>query len=142
VFRAASPPETPTILSYPVLRYFYVLYKKFLEAIEYVFDKEIIEIDEQSVRIERSGFLGLRARRVFLADNVKGINTTFSFPEKFNFLSRLPFTSSNIGAFVIWHGHGMRPFYNFGRGVSQQDAQNLLDTIYRKFPKYRYTGSQ
>lgn len=121
--------------------YLFILYKKSFETFEYIFDKEIVEIDDQSITVERSGFLGLKSRKVFLAENIKGITTSFSVPEQFNFLSRLPFTSSNIGAFMIWHGRGMRPFYNFGKGVSQSEAQNLINTVYLKFPKYRYAGT-
>jgi hypothetical protein len=121
--------------------YLFILYKKSFETFEYIFDKEIVEIDDQSITVERSGFLGLKSRKVFLAENIKGITTSFSVSEQFNFLSRLPFTSSNIGAFMIWHGRGMRPFYNFGKGVSQPEAQNLINAVYLKFPKYRYAGT-
>jgi len=112
-----------------------------LETIEYIFDKEVIEIDDQAIKIERSGFLGFRNRKVYLAKNIKGVTTSFSLSEQFNFLNRLPFTSSNIGAFMIWRIHGIRPFYNFGKGISQTNAQNIIDAIYRKFPQYRYSGS-
>jgi Ca2+/Na+ antiporter len=121
--------------------YLFILYKKSFETFEYIFDKETIEIDDQSITIERSGFLGLKSRKVFLAENIKGLTTSFSLSEQFNFLSRLPFASSNIGAFMIWHGRGLRPFYNFGKGVSQSEAQNFVNMVYMKFPKYRYTGA-
>lgn len=121
--------------------YLFILYKKSFETFEYIFDKETIEIDDQSIIVERSGFLGLRSRKVFLAENIKGITTSFSVSEQFSFLSRLPFTSSSIGAFMIWHGRGLRSFYNFGKDVSQPEAQNLINTVYMRFPKYRYTGT-
>ena len=41
--------------------YLLILYRKFLEVIGYIFEKEAIEISEQSIKIERSGFLGFRA---------------------------------------------------------------------------------
>ena len=121
--------------------YLIVLYNKLLETLEYIFDKETIEINEQSIKIERSGFLGFRTRKVYFAGNIKGFTTSFSFSERFSFLNRLPFTSSSLGGFLIWHGRGMRPFYNFGKGVAQSDAQNLIDIVYRKYPQYRYVGT-
>ena len=121
--------------------YLFILYKKSFETFEYIFNKETIEINDESITIERSGFPGLKNRKVFLAENIKGITTSFSVTEQLNFLSRLPLLSSNIGAFMIWHSHGIRPFYNFGKGVSQNEAQNFINMVYMKFPKYRYTGS-
>lgn len=120
--------------------FLYILYTKFLETLEYIFDKETIEIDDQSITIERSGFLGFRNRKVYWAEYVKGMTTSFSLTDRLNFLNRLPFASSNIGAFMIWHGHGIVPFSNFGKGVSQAEAQKAMDAIYRRFPKYRYSG--
>jgi hypothetical protein len=120
--------------------YFFILYKNSFETFEYIFDKETIEIDDQSIIVERSGFLGLRSKRVFLAGNIKGMTTSFPVSKQFSLLTRLTFTSSSIGAFMIWHSRGLIPFYNFGKGVSQPEAQNLINTVYMKFPKYRYTG--
>jgi hypothetical protein len=125
------------LLAFLVL-FIYLLYKKILEAVEYVFDKEVIEINEQSIKIERSGFLNIRIKKVYLAGKIKGLTTSFSVSDQFRFLTHLPFTSNSIGAFMVWHVHGIRPFYNFGRGVSQSDAQNFIETVYRRFPKYRY----
>jgi hypothetical protein len=121
--------------------YLFILYKKSFETFEYVFDKETVEIDDESITIERSGFLGLKSRKVFFAENIKGLTTSFSVTEQFNFLNRFPFMNSNIGAFMIWHGRRLRPFYSFGKSVSQSDAQNFANVVYMKFPKYRYTGT-
>jgi hypothetical protein len=121
--------------------YLYILYKKSFETVEYLFDKEVVEINNQSITIERSGFVGLKSRKVFLAENIKGLTTSFSVSAQFGLLSRFPFTYSSIGAFMIWRGHGMKAFYNFGKGVSQSEAQNFVNMVYMKFPKYRYSGN-
>ena len=120
--------------------FLYILYKKFMELAEDAFDQETVEIGEHSITVERSGFLFLKTKKTFLAENVKGITSSFYVREQFNFLNRIPFASSGLGAFMIWHGHGLRPFYNFGSNVSQQEAESFLESVYRKFPKYRYTG--
>jgi hypothetical protein len=121
--------------------YLIILYRKFPEAIEFLFDSEIIQISEQSISIERSGFLGFRTKKVFLAENIKGLVISSPITEQLGFLNRSPFVSTNIGAFMVWHGRGFKRFYNFGRNVSQLDAQNLIATVYRKFPKYIYSST-
>lgn len=120
---------------------FYTLYKKFPETIEYIFDKETIDIDGQSITVERSGFLGFRTRKVFLAEKIKGMTTSLSILENSNFPNIIPSLSSSYGAFLIWHGRGLRPFYNFGYHVSQSDANNFIGQVYLKFPVYRYSNN-
>ena len=130
--------------------YLLYLYSRAFETLKFLFDKETIEVDDQSITIERSGFLGLKRRKVFSAKNIKGltVTSTFSMQGKRNFLgglSRLPFISSNLDAFMIWHGRGSiwrgrgpRRF-SFGTGVAQPEAQNFLKMVYMQFPKYQYT---
>jgi hypothetical protein len=130
------------IIIFLLVLYLFIIYKKSLETFDYIFDQEIIEIDDRQITIEKTGFLELGYKKVFLAEKIKGITSSFSALSQFNFLSHLPFSSSNIGAFMIWYKHGMRPFYNFGRGVSQPEVQNMLNAIYTKYPKYRYTETK
>ena len=121
--------------------YLYILYKKLLEIADYASTQEIVEIDDRSVTVEKSGFLFFKIRKTFLSENIKGITASFYIQEQFNFLSRRPFSSSSFGAFMIWQGKFFKPFYSFGNNVAQSDAESFLESIYRKFPKYRYTGT-
>jgi len=120
--------------------YLFILYKKSFDTLEYVFDKETIEINDERITVEKSGFLGLRNKKAFLAENIRGMTTSLSTSEQFSSISHPPFLSSSLGAFMIWQ-NGIKPFYNFGKGVSQSDAQNLINTIYSRFPKYRFSGA-
>lgn len=119
----------------------YILYKKFLEIAEYAATQEIVEIDNQSITIEKSGFLFFKIRKTFLAEDVRGITASFYIQEQFNFLNRVPFAASRFGAFVIWQNRIFKPFYNFGNNVAQSDAELFLESVYRKFPKYGYAGT-
>jgi hypothetical protein len=121
--------------------YLYILYKKLLEIAEYASTQEIVEIDNQSITVEKSGFLFFKVRKTFLAENIKAITASFYIQEQFNFLNRVPFASSSFGAFMIWQGRIFKPFYNFGNNVAQSDAELFLESVYRKFPKYRYAGT-
>jgi hypothetical protein len=121
--------------------YLYILYKRFLDTLEFIFDKEIVEVNEQSIKIEKTGVLGIRSRKLFLAKNIKGLTTSFSMSGQFNFINRIPFFSSKVGAFIIWHGRLIRPIYYFGKDVSQRDAQNFIDIVYRKFPIYKFSAA-
>lgn len=47
----------------------YLLYVKFMEALEYIFDKEIIEIDNLSIRIEKYGS-SFSNKKEYPAENV------------------------------------------------------------------------
>jgi hypothetical protein len=116
--------------------FLFILYKKFLD-VETFFDRETVEIREQSITIEKAGLLRFKTRKVFAAEDIKGLTASSPIREQFNLLNFLPFASSSLGAFMIWTNHWLKPFYNFGRGVSQPDAQNLLNTVYRMFPNYR-----
>lgn len=125
-----------------VALFIYILYKKLLETLEHLFDKEVVEIDDYSIKIERSGFLGFKNRRTYLAESINGIALSFPLFEQFGFLNRLPLVSpKNIGSFVIWEKHKLKAISDFGRGISQEDAQTIIESVYRKFPKYRYVGT-
>ena len=121
--------------------YLYILYKKSLEAFEHIFDIETIEIDNDSISVEKSGFLGLKTKKVFLAENINGLFTSLHVSEQFNFLNRVPFVSPKLSTFMIWHNRGLKQLYTFGDNVSQLEAEMFLETVYKKYPKYRYTGT-
>ena len=114
----------------------YLVYRQFQEALEYVFDKETIEIDNVSVKIEKCGS-GFNNRKEYSADNIKKITTLFSFGTTSAVTRRSPFVNSNVPAFAIWHHRGLRRYRSFGRAVDLADAQSILETIYRRFPQYK-----
>ena len=114
----------------------YLIYIKFQEALEYVFDKEIIEIDNLSVKIEKYGS-GFKSRKEYSADNIKKIIAMFSFGRTNKAIRRSPFVNSNMPAFMMWHNRGLKRYRLFGRAVDLADAQSILETIYSKFPQYK-----
>jgi hypothetical protein len=123
-----------------VLLYIHTIRRKFIELIDYVFDKETIEVNESQIIVERSGFLGLRTKKFILAADIKGITGSFAFSGQSNFLNSIPFASSTLGSILIWNNRSrFRPFYVYGKGLSQSDAILVIDKILRKYPKYKYT---
>ena len=114
----------------------YLIYTKFQGALEYIFDKEIIEIDNQSVTIEKYGS-SFKSRKEYPADNIKKITALFSFAGTNMVIRRSPFVNPNMPAFMMWHERGLKRFRSFGRSVDLADAQNILETIYSKFPQYK-----
>lgn len=114
----------------------YLIYTQFPKALEYVFDKEIIEIDNLSVKIEESG-LGFKSRKEYSADNIKKITTMFSFGGTIVVTRRSPFVNSNMPVFMMWLNRGLKRYHSFGRAVDLADAQSILETIYSRFPQYK-----
>ncbi len=114
----------------------YLLYTKFRQTLEYIFDQEIIEIDHLSVKIEKSGF-SFKSRKVYPAENIKKITVLFSSGGTNMPVRRSPYVNSNLPVFILWHNHGLKRYHVFGKGVDLADAQNILETIYNRFPQYR-----
>jgi hypothetical protein len=114
----------------------YFLYVKFMEALEFVFDKEIIEIDNLSVRTEKHG-LRFSSKREYPAENINKITGMFYLGGTNTVLKRSPFVNSSMPAFVIWHNHGLRRYHSFGKAIDLADAQRILEMIYSKFPQYK-----
>lgn len=102
----------------------YLIYTKFQEALEYIFDKEIIEIDNLSVKIEKYGS-GFKSRKEYSADNIKKITTIFSFVGTNVAIKRSPFVNSNMPAFIMWHNRGLKRYHTFGRAIDLVDAQRI-----------------
>jgi hypothetical protein len=114
----------------------YLLYVKFMEALEYIFDKEIIEIDRLSVRIEKYGSK-FSSKKEYSAENIKKITAMFSLGGRTSVLRRSPFVNSNIPAFMMWHNRGLKRYRAFGKAVDLADAQRILEMVYVKFPQYK-----
>jgi hypothetical protein len=114
----------------------YVLYARFQDTLEYLFDKEVIEIDNFSVKIENSTS-SFKSKKEYPADNIKKITTMFSLGGTNVVTKRSPFINSNMPAFMIWHNRGLKRYRTFGRAVDLADAQRILETIYSRFPQYK-----
>jgi hypothetical protein len=117
----------------------FLLYIKFVEVLEYVFDTEVIEIDNQSVRIEKYG-LGLKNRKEYPAENIKWIVSMPSLGGINLAMRRFPLANSSLPAFMLWHHRGIKRYRTFGRAIDYADAQSILGRIYSKFPRYRGTA--
>ncbi len=114
----------------------YLLYTKFMEALEYIFDKEIIEIDNLSVKIEKYGS-NFSSKKEYPAENIKKITGMFSFGGTSTVFKRSPFLNSNMPVFMMWHNRGLKRYRAFGRAVDLADAQRILEMVYAKFPQYK-----
>lgn len=114
----------------------YLIYTKFQEALEYIFDKEIIEIDALSVRIEKYGS-SFKSTKEFPAENIKKITTMFPFASTNIAVKRSPFINSNMPALMMWHSRGLKRYRAFGRAIDFVDAQRILEMIYARFPQYK-----
>lgn len=114
----------------------YLLYIKFMQALEFIFDKEIIEIDSLSVRIEKYGSK-FSSKKEYPAENIKKITGMFSFGSANTVLKRSPFRNSNMPVFMMWHNHGLKRYRTFGRAVDLADAQKILEMVYARFPQYK-----
>jgi len=113
--------------------FLYRFYKRCQEDLEYIFDKEIIEIDAVSVKVGKYG-LGLKSRKEYAADDIHKIAP---FPSLFPDLTNvIPSSKSNTDAFMLWHTHKLSPS-SFGRAVDPATAQSIMETIYSKFPQYK-----
>ena len=116
----------------------YILYARFQDTLEYLFDKEIIEIDNMSVKIENSGSgFSFKSTKEYPADNIKKITPMLSLRGTTGVIRRSPFVNSNMPVFMMWHSRGLRRYRSFGRGIDLVDAQRILETIYGKFPQYK-----
>lgn len=114
----------------------YLLYIKFRQALEYIFDKEVIEIDNLSVRIEKYGSR-FSSKKEYPAENIKRITGMFSLGGANTILKRSPFLNSNMPVFMLWHNRGLKRYRTFGRAVDLADAQKILEMVYAKFPQYK-----
>jgi len=107
-----------------------------MQALEFIFDKEIIEIDNLSVRIEKYG-AKFSSRKEYPAENIKRITGMFSFGGTNTVLNRSPFRNSNLPVFMMWHNHGVKRYRTFGKAVDLVDAQRILELVHAKFPQYK-----
>lgn len=114
----------------------YGVYQKIQEVLEFIFDKEIIEIDNSSVRIEKYGS-GFKSIKEYPADNITKITMLLSFAGSNFAIKRLPFVNQNMPMLILWHERGLKRFRYFGRGLDAADAQAILESVHAKFPQYR-----
>lgn len=115
--------------------FLYLLYKKSRETLELISNKEVIEIDHISVKVEKIS-RGIRLRKEYPADKIKRIILSPS-DGKIPGLLR-PFISNAYNeAFIIWDSRNRTKFHSFGRGIQATDARIILEKVYTKFPQYK-----
>jgi len=114
----------------------YLLYSKFMEALEFIFDKEVIEINSLSLRIEKYGSK-FSSKKEYPSENIKKITSMFSIGGTNPVLKRSPFANSNMPAFMMWHNRRLKRYRTFGRAIDLADAQRILELVYAKFPQYK-----
>ena len=107
-----------------------------MQALEFIFDKEVIEIDNLSVRIEKYGSK-FSSKKEYPAENIKRITGMFSLNGTNTALKRSPFLNSNMPVFMMWHNRGVKRYHTFGKAVDLADAQRILEMVYAKFPQYK-----
>lgn len=115
---------------------FYLLYIKFMEALEFIFDKEVIYINNVSVRVEKFGSK-FYSKKEFPAENIKNISVLYSLGGTKTATKQSTFFNSNMPAFFLFHKRGIRRYRTFGRAVDLSNAQRLLEMVYAKFPQYK-----
>jgi len=116
--------------------FLYLLYIKFTQALEFIFDKEIIEIDNLSVRIEKYGSK-FSSKNEYPAENIRKITGMFSLGSANTVVKRSPFRNTNMPVFMLWHNRGLKWYRMFGRAVDLADAQRILEMVHAKFPQYK-----
>jgi hypothetical protein len=116
--------------------FLYLLYTKFTQTLEFIFDKEVIEIDNLSVRIEKYGSK-FSSKKEYPAENIKRITGMFSLGGANTVFKRSPFSNTNMPVFMLWHNRGLKRYRTFGKAVDLADAQKILEMVYAKFPQYK-----
>ena len=99
---------------------------------------EDIEITGESITIERSGFLGLRRKKVIHVENIKGISLMIQLSADNIKLGDLLMNTTKIGKLVITTRQWMTPSYHLCQGISTDEVIQLVDLILTKFPQYKY----
>lgn len=113
-----------------------IVYRTLQKPFEYISDREIIEFDNFAITIEHSNPI-LKIRRVYLAKNIEKLTTVFSLEERDISRHSLLFIKSTMLTFIIRRNHGLWRYELFGRAVDSENAQSILKTIHKKFPRYK-----
>jgi len=114
-----------------------LFYRAFRDSLEYLYDQEVIDIDNQAIKIARSG-AGFKDFVEYSADHIKAINLLFPNNPKLNWLRFLPGASSaNIDRFLIYDVRGLKRMHTFGKGIQLEEARQILDSIWRRYPQYK-----
>ncbi len=117
--------------------FLYSFYSGFRNTIMYGSNKEMIVVEDHAISIEKSGFLIFKIRKVFHAEDIKGISLSYATLELLRFPKFLQYFQPKIGQLMIWRHSRLRPIFNFGKNISRDDAQIILASIFQRFPKYK-----
>ncbi|MGA9397556.1 MAG: hypothetical protein WBV22_04775 [Anaerolineaceae bacterium] len=108
------------------------------QSVNNAFLQEDIEITGRSITVERSGFLGLRRKKVIPVENIKGISLMIQLSADNSSLGDLLMNTTKIGKLVITTRQRMMPIYRLCRGISTDEVRQIVDKILNKFPQYKY----
>lgn len=108
------------------------------QSVNNAFLQEDVEITEKSISIERSGFLGLRRKKVIPVENIGGISLMIQLSADNSSLGDLLMNTTRIGKLVITTRQRMLPKYHLCRGISSDEVRQIVDKVLDKFPQYKY----
>jgi len=115
----------------------FLFYHAFRHSLQYIYDQEVIDIDNLAVKIERSG-AGFKDFVEFPADHIKAINIHFPDNPNINWLRFLTTANSaRIDSFLIQDVRGWKTTHTFGKGIQREEARQILDSIWRRYPQYK-----
>ena len=121
-------------ITFELALFAYVLYMTVLVAIDALFDKENITINDRSITIEKSGFQTFIRNKEITTDGklcffvVKARESMISFSTS-KFISQL----SKIG---MLFDYTIDPMRCFMRGIPAKDAVSVMEKINSKYPNY------
>ncbi len=82
--------------------------------------------------------MGFKLEKEYPAENIQKVTTLIPVIRPTKLMIRIPFVNIlKAGGFIIWQSSGLKRFRFIGRGISQTDAQIVLDRVYSKFPQYK-----
>lgn len=113
---------------------FTLVYLRFRASLETIYDREVIEIDAQSVRVELSG-VGFTSRQRYLARDIDRLTSFYSLFKQP--LSNSRFRKPGFPALTLWLQRGPQRMSSFGSGLTADDAGRIIEVVHQKFPQYR-----
>jgi hypothetical protein len=107
----------------------------FIEIRNFISSYETIEIDEFGVTIVKKGLFSMRQK--IQAEKIRGISLAPTFPAGTSLGSLLK-PSATTGQLWIWTTRKLRFPLRVGSGLSSAEAQQVLQKVYSRYPKYQF----
>jgi hypothetical protein len=118
------------VLTFVGMYLLYRVYRRLQDLTGALLHHESIQIDDQAVTIERSGFLNMERKVAYPADRIQSIRSTTGGSNRSLFLS------FKLGGDALTR-YGLGNDQVFCRGISEADATTVLGKIHDRFPQYR-----